>query len=145
MAGKQQKDSLSRKQQAALLALMQQPSITRAAAQAGIGERSLQRWLSEDEAFKSEYLKLRREIVSNAILQLQKSTTAAVVCLLQIMRDEDAPASARVAAAREVLTQSLRAVELEDLGQKITELEAQIEELGISNSNGRTRHRGVLR
>jgi hypothetical protein len=139
MAVNEGKNTLSRRQQQALLALVEQPSLKRAAAQAGVGERSLQRWMSEDAAFRAEYQKLKKELMGNAILRLQKSAADAVECLTDVMHDVvDSPASARVAAAREILQQALRVMEAEMLEQRILELEQKVEELGVkSRANGK--------
>jgi NAD(P)-dependent dehydrogenase (short-subunit alcohol dehydrogenase family) len=49
-----------------------------AAGQSGVSERTLYRWLSENEAFRAEYRALRRETVNNATYQLQKARINAV-------------------------------------------------------------------
>jgi hypothetical protein len=123
MAGNQQKSRLTRSQEAALLGLLTQPTIGLAAAQAKVGERTITRWLAEDEAFKSEYLRIRQEIVNNAVFQLQKATNNAVNSLISVMNDPEAPASARVRAATAVLEQALRALETEGLEERIAVLE----------------------
>ena len=119
MAGKKGISTLSNKQQAALAALVSQPTITLAAAKAKIGERTLYRWMAEDAAFKTEYLKLRRGVVNNAVFQLQKACNDAVATLSGIMVDSTAPTSARVTAAKEVLERSLKFLELEDLAARV--------------------------
>jgi hypothetical protein len=47
-----------------------------------------------------------------------------------VMRDAEAPASARVSAARAILETAIKAVELEDLEARIIALEAQAQESG---------------
>ena len=123
---------LSRNQERALSALFSYPTLALAAASVGVTERIIYRWINEDEAFGAEYLRLRREIVSNAVLQLQKLSNSAVNCLGSVMHDLDNPASARVAAAKVVLDMSLRAVEMDAIGARIDKLEAKIEELGLA-------------
>jgi hypothetical protein len=49
----------------------------------------------------------------------------AVETLEAIMQDSEAPASARVSAAKAVLEMAIKAVELEDLEARITALEQQ--------------------
>ena len=115
--------SLTRNQDRALSALMSLPTLALVAAQVGITERTLHRWINEDSAFKAEYLKLRREIVGNAVLQLQKASNNAVNTLISVMNDAENPASARVAAAKTVLEMSLKALEIDDLEQRISALE----------------------
>jgi hypothetical protein len=74
------------------------------------------------------------EIVNNAVFQLSKATNNAVNYLTGIMNDADAPASARVAAAREVLTQALKAIEIDELEQRLVALEQAQQQI---NGNGR--------
>jgi hypothetical protein len=137
-AENQEKPSLSRKQDAALAALVSQPTIALAASQAKVSERILYQWLAENEVFKAEYRRLRREIVNNAVFQIQKGTNNAVNCLISIMNDPEAPASSRVAAARTVLEMSFKGIEVDDLESRITAMEGRIEELGIkAHRNGR--------
>ena len=128
-----QEQSLSRKQEAALAALLSQPTIPLAAAQAGVGLRTLTRWLAEDETFKGEYRALQREIVNNAVYQLVKASNNAVNTLISVMNEAEAPASARVSAAKVVLEMAYRGIEMEDLSARIEALETQF------NPNGHKR------
>jgi len=135
MAVNEGKSSLSVPQQRALAALMATPSIAQAAVAAKVGKRTLYRWLSEDEVFQSEFQKLKREITVDGLLQLQKAVTGAVSCLVEVMTDAvDSPASARVAAAREIVQQALRVMEAEMLEQRILELERKGEEFSQSRT-----------
>lgn len=118
--------SLHGKQSAALAALLAQPSLAQAAKQAGVGQRTLIRWLQEDEAFQAAYRVARRQLVQHAIGQIQQATTTAVQTLLAVMRDPQASAGARVSAARVILEQALHATELEEIEQRLTLLEAQV-------------------
>ena len=126
-----EENSLTRNQDRALSALLSQPTLALVAAQVGITERTLYRWINEDSAFKAEYLKLRREIVGSAVLQLQKASNNAVNCLISTMNDLDNPASARVAAAKTVLELSFKGLEMDDLEARISALEQRWE-----NRNG---------
>lgn len=106
----------------AIAALIVNPSVSQAAASAGIAERTLWRWMSDPE-FEQSYRQARQESVTSAIAKLQSVCTAAVDTLVDVMRDSTAPASARVAAARCVLDTALRAVEYENLEARIEVLE----------------------
>jgi DNA-binding MurR/RpiR family transcriptional regulator len=114
---------MERNKEKAIAALLVQPSIEGAAKSAGISEATLLRWL-KDEAFKTSYRDARREVVSQAVTQLQSACGKAVKTLCDIAEDKDAPASSRVSAARAILDTSIKAVELEDLAQRIEALEA---------------------
>jgi len=58
-----------------------------------------------------------------AIARLQQASGAAVSTLLRIMVEEKSPASTRVCAADSVLDKAARAIELEDIEARLTELE----------------------
>jgi hypothetical protein len=115
---------LTRKQDQAIAALLSCPSILDAARQSGVAEVTLYRWLKLD-GFQAGYTTARRAVVQQAIVQLQSACGEAVETLRVIMRDPEAPASARVSAAKTILETAVKAVELEDLEARLTALEAQ--------------------
>jgi hypothetical protein len=59
---------------------------------------------------------------------LQQAAGAAVSSVLKIMLDQQAPASTRLRAADLVLTHGARAIELEDVEARVSELERAAEE-----------------
>jgi hypothetical protein len=118
-------EKLPHKQEQTIACLLTASSLTEAAKQAGIGERTLLRWLSQ-EPFQAAYRLARRELVRQAIVQVQQATGEAVETLRAVMQDAEAPASARVSAARTVLETAVKAVELEDLEARIATIEQTI-------------------
>ena len=118
-------NSLSARAEKAISALLTTTSIGDAAQQAGVGERTLYRWLREDQAFQKAYRAAKRDGVAHATTLLQQAAATAVETLLAVMKDVEAPASARVAAAQAVLEQAFRGVEIEELESRIATLEAQ--------------------
>jgi AcrR family transcriptional regulator len=111
------------KQEPALAALLQHGT-TRAAAKAcGVNESTLWRYL-QDAEFQRRHREARRAVVEQTISMLQQAGAAAVATLVKVMQDTDAPASARVAAARAIIEQGIGAVELTDLMERIDALEA---------------------
>jgi hypothetical protein len=125
MAGHGQKRR--HKQDHAIAALLAAPSISAAAQQIGVNETTVLRWLKED-GFQTAYRAARRQVVQHAIVQIQQATGEAVATLRCVMRDAEAPASARVSAAKAILETAVKAVELEDLEARISALEAQAQE-----------------
>ncbi len=121
-------EKLSRKQELAIAALLQCPTLAAAAKQAGIGEATLWRWLQRSE-FEAAYRVARYASVEHAITQLQQGTGQAVDTLRTIMGDGEAPPSSRVAAAKTVLDLALKLRETEGLEERLTTLEATIERL----------------
>lgn len=120
-------EKASRKRELFIACLLTEPNIREAAKKAGIGEATGWRWL-QDPDFLKEYQDARRMAVSQAIAQLQQASTQAVATLQAIMLDDNAPAASRVTAAKTTLEMSLKAVELEDLAQRIDKLEQSIDE-----------------
>ena len=120
MSGHGQKKE--QKQDLAIAALLHSESIRDAAKEAGIAEATLHRYL-KDESFKAEYHAAKREVIDHVICRLQQSAGKAVKALVEISGDEEAPASARVSAARTILEISMKAIEFEDLEKRIAALE----------------------
>lgn len=120
--------SLTKGQEDALIALITEPSVSAAAAKANIGERTVHRWLREDEAFLAEYRRVRREAFTQAVGLTQRSSTAAVATLLRIMHDPKATWSSRVSAATHVLKFAREGIELDDLVARVEVLEANVAE-----------------
>jgi uncharacterized protein YggE len=125
---------LTRKQGEAIAALLSGPTITDAAKRAGVGERTLFRWLQQDAAFQQAYREARRQAVQHAIAQIQQVASTAVKTLGAIMKSTKAPSGSRVSAARAVLEMALKGVELEDLEARIAALEAAVH--GRQGRNG---------
>ena len=122
MAGSEAK--LSANQGKAIVALLTTSSISEAAATAGIGERTLFRWMQRD-SFQQAYREAKRQAVGQAISHLQRCASDAVRALQDVVNDAEAPASTRVSAAKAVLEMAVKAVELEDVESRVAVLEAQ--------------------
>ena len=118
-------EKLTRNKQKAIAALLSKPSIPEAAKVVGIGERTLWRWLKDDD-FKKEYQEARNQIVIQAIAQVQDGLTEAVKTLRKIMTNDDAPASARVSAAKAMLDIGVKSIDVEDLETRISHIEQQL-------------------
>ncbi len=115
-------DKLTAKQVKALVALLDCGEIKAAAKRAGVGEATLWRWLQEP-GFQKSYRAARRALVETAISQLQSDCTIAVRVLREVAEDIESPASSRVAAARTILEQSVAAIQLTDLQERLEEVE----------------------
>ena len=120
MAGHGEK--LGRKQEEAIAALLTQRNIEDAARTAGIGTRTLLRWMKLPE-FNAAYREARRAAFGQATARLQQATSAAATTLLKIMVDPNSPASTRVRAAESVFNHSAKAIEIEDIEARVSELE----------------------
>lgn len=116
---------LTPRQEQGITALLVRGSLQAAAEASGVNEKTLRRWLREDLAFQAAYREARRQVVQQAIGQVQQATGEAVETLRKVRKDRKATASARVTAAKAILETAVKAVELEDLEARITALEAQ--------------------
>ena len=122
-ATSQKADKLTPRQERAVIALLEHPTMKEAAAAAKVGETTLWRWL-QDKDFHAAYMKVRRESVKQAIARMQQATGEAVTVLQEIMNDRQALVFARVASAKAIIEYSIKAVEVEDLAARVDELEA---------------------
>jgi len=120
-------EKLSRNKERAIAALLVNPSIPDAAKAVGIGDRTLWRWLKIPE-FKKAYGDARKELVRHAVVKVQAAMSEAVETLRAIMKDDGAPASARVASARVIIDTGLKAIEIEDLEGRLSAIEEIIRE-----------------
>ena len=120
-------DGLTAKQEDAIIALLNEPTLSKAASAAGVGERTLYNWLREP-VFSSRYRDARREAFSHAISLTQKYAPAAVAALTQVMADSSAPHSAKVQAASTLLRFGRQGIELDDLAARVEALETAEEE-----------------
>jgi hypothetical protein len=109
-----------RHEESAILALLSEPTIVAAAAKAGVSERTLLRWLAES-TFQARYRAARRQVVEQAIAQLQRGTSEAVDALRRNLAC-GVPA-AEIAAAKAVIDYSVKAIELTDLAERVEQLE----------------------
>jgi hypothetical protein len=114
--------TLARKQEDAIAALLTQRNIEEAAHAAGIGVRTLLRWLRLPE-FDAAYREARRAAFKQSIARLQQGSTAAATTLLKMLVDAGTPASVRVRAAECILGHAIKAIEIEDIEARVTELE----------------------
>jgi len=116
-----------RKQEQAIAALLVHRNIEEAARAAGIGYKTLLRWLELPE-FQKRYGKARRESVQQAIARLQQNTGVASVTILKLMTDPNVPAAIRLRAAAHAMDYSIKGVELDDIEARLAELERAAEE-----------------
>lgn len=113
---------LKGKQSKALDALVNYDTVEGACKAAGVSKSTMYRYL-KDPHFDTALKAAKRQLVNRAVLRLQQTTGDAARALAEICRDHDAPASARVAAAKAILDGALKAVELEDIESRIATLE----------------------
>jgi transposase-like protein len=111
-----------RKKEEAIAALLTQRNIEEAAKAIGIAANTLLRWMKEPD-FNRAYREARRQAFGQSIARLQQATSAAAATLMKIMVDQNAPASTRVRAADSIFNHAAKAIEIEDIEARVTELE----------------------
>ena len=113
---------LGRKKEESILALLSNRSIEEAARIAGVGVRSLYRWMKEPE-FDAAFREAKRASFSQSIARLHQMTSAAVSTLGKVMIDPKTPPSTRVRAADSILDHAAKAIEIEDIEARVAALE----------------------
>tara|TARA_B100000315_G_scaffold208387_1_gene203651 strand:+ start:150 stop:518 length:369 start_codon:yes stop_codon:yes gene_type:complete len=113
-------EKLSRKQDAAIGALLSHPTISAAAQSVGLGEATLRRWLKEPD-FLGAYRATRRDALEHCVVLLQKAGSAAVEALQQSLQATSEGVRLRAACA--ILDYSMKGAELLDLETRIAVLE----------------------
>src|ERR1700687_3834550 len=129
-------EKFGRKKEEAIAALLTQRNIEEAAKTAGIGANTLLRWLKLPE-FQTAYRQARREAFGQSIARLQQGTSAAATTLLKTMIDSNTPASVKVRAAEAIFNHAAKAIEIEDIEARVSELERASE----ASKPGNTRNR----
>jgi len=113
--------------------MLTQRNIEEAARAVGVSTATLMRWQKLPE-FQAAYRAARRAAHGQSIARLQHATSAAVSTLLKVMVDASTPASTKVRAADSVLGHSAKAIEIEDIEARVSELERAAEALKSDRS-----------
>jgi hypothetical protein len=116
-------NNLTAKQEKVMIDLLNGSTIAGASKANKISETTIYNWL-QDETFKTEYRKLRREAVENSLAQIQHVTNEAVETLRRNLTCENP--SVEVRTAQIILDNAVKAVELTDLAERVEKLEQSI-------------------
>jgi len=116
-----------RKQEEAIAALLNQRNIDEAARAVGIASNTLLKWMKLPE-FQAAYREARRAAFGQAVARLQQGTSAAATTLLKTLIDPSTPASVKVRAAEAIFNHAAKAIEIEDVEARVSELERAAEE-----------------
>lgn len=120
MSGHGQK--LTRKMETAIASLLAHPTIPEAATDCGVAYSTLRRWMALPE-FNEAYRRARARLLEVATAELRRCCLECVRLLYGIATDQKTPPAVRVSAASKILDSALRASELEDIQDRILELE----------------------
>src|SRR2546421_469783 len=111
-----------RKKEEAIAALLTQRNIDEAAKAVGISTNTLLSWMKVPE-FDAAYRGARRAAYGQAVARLQQGTSAAATTLLKTMIDSATPASVKIRAAEVILNHAAKAIEIQDIEARVSELE----------------------
>jgi predicted DNA-binding transcriptional regulator AlpA len=122
------RSKLGRRRELALVALLESRDLKEAAEKVGVSEVTLWRWLRRED-FRNAFRELKKEAVSLAISRIQQVCGEAVETLREVMTlgKGEAP---RVQAAKAILELALKALEIEELEERIEALEKWVNERG---------------
>jgi hypothetical protein len=115
---------LSRRQEQALLALMDGTSLSLVdvARKISVSTSTLWRWMNRDEAFMRAYRDLRRAHVERGVARIQSLFDEAVSCLERNLTSGNRPSEVRSAVS--IIRQSLEGVDTMDYDTRIRAIEA---------------------
>ena len=111
-----------KKKEEAIVALLTSRNVEEAAHLASVPARTLYRWLNERD-FGAAYRRAQRAAFSQSTARIHQMASAAVTTLGKIMVDTAAPPASRVRAAGRILDHGARAIEIDDIEARISELE----------------------
>lgn len=118
-------ENFNPKMEAAIIALIEQPTIEDAARAAQVSPRTLWRWLARED-FKRRLNEARGVVYDNSVNELKTACAVAVRTLRAVAEDASVSPSARVAASTAILSNCFKAVEQIELQTRLKTLELQI-------------------
>jgi len=121
-------EKLSRKQEQAIVALLEKPTVEKAAQQAGLAEKTLRLWMKKPE-FQKAYRQARLQLVDEAIKQLQNSCTVAAQTLKAIAIDKQTPPASRVSACKGIFDLVFKGTEFCEIVERLDRLEKSIKDI----------------
>jgi hypothetical protein len=112
----------SHRMEQAVAAMLTQRNVDEAARSVGVSAATLMRWQKLPE-FQTAYREARRAAYGQTVARLQQGTSAAATTLLKLMIDPSTPASVKIRAAEAIFHHSAKAIEIEDIEARVSELE----------------------
>jgi transposase-like protein len=111
-----------RQKEEAIVALLTHRTIEEAARSIGVDPKTLLRWMKEPD-FDKAYRAAKRAAFGQSIARLHHLSSAAVSTLGKVMLDSATPPATKVRAADSILNHTAKAIEIEDIEARVTELE----------------------
>ena len=123
----------SRLREQLLLALLNQPSLEKAAAAVGVSAVTAWR-ISKTPEFQREHREARRQAMEQSQRRLQQGCGAAAVTLIKVMMDANSPPASRLRAADRIISHAKSLTELEEMEVRLQRLEEIAAGLGGTSS-----------
>lgn len=125
MDGNGVKEQLSDRHLRVIPHLLAAPSIEEGCKQAKVGKATLYKWL-KNETFRYEIRRLRQEIVTGALENLKANVTKATEALVGLLDSQNE--TIRHRTAKDIIEFTQRAIENENLEERIENLERKMNE-----------------
>lgn len=106
----------------AILALLSERTITGAARRCAVNEKTLRRWMAEDDEFKRELADARGAMFQAGMNRIQALTAEAIDTLAELM-GRQMPPNVRLGAARTVAELGIHQHDADTILRKIDEIE----------------------
>ena len=106
----------------AVVALLSEKNLAAAAHRCGVNEKTLRRWMTEDEAFRQALTEARTALFEAGMHRLQVLTGEAIATLATLMRPT-APPTVRLGAARTVVELGMHQYDADTILKKLDDLE----------------------
>ena len=117
-------DGLTTRQDRALKALLDSPSIVAAARKAEVGESTLRLWLREDENFQAKLRQIREETLSHTTTRLQQEAERALDSVSSLLASKRRIEAGRASLIRTVIDFAYRSNAHSDLAGVVRSLES---------------------
>lgn len=115
--------AISGRQRKAIAALLSSKNVPEAASAAGMGERTLYRYMG-DPAFRLALADAEGEAIDGATRRLLAMQDLAIDTISEVLRDSASSAGVKIRAAGQVLDYLLKLRELRNIEQRLVLLEA---------------------
>ena len=119
---------LTYRQQRAITEILSSPSLEEARRRTSAAKGTFYGWL-KNPTFQAELVQQRQAVVEQAFERLKLGLTQAVEKLLELLQAEG-QVSIQLRAAQALLDHGIKAVELQDLAQRVEELERAVADRG---------------
>lgn len=125
--------ALNAKQLKAIDALLNESKTEAAAKAAGVSVTTLWRWMQEP-TFANALRAARGKVLNSTMTALQSASGEAVKTLREVLKNKVARPGEQVSAARAILEYALKAREVLEVEQRLTELEKRFDAQGATSS-----------